>query len=512
MNRIATLRLNVAVGDQNTAFAIRQKLRAECLEKLLPILDSSVDKLNVGERWLHINTLEIKVTINNAQSLEEDFYQQCYHELNQLLSTLAKSGSLIYADEVSALSMEGNDLHDVGSKLSSESQSVLWSELDIVLCYLASGQAPWFIETSQFKQILVNEVRMKQNILLNMAIKSSQLSVWFRTVDLLLSFATESWVDELIEQLNSKESVLMPVYRHMLYSWIARHDMHTKHQVENILTLLAFVSSGDLYAVNSESKLIISELTIDTWRTLIDSIPDWSDDEQALLVRTLPNVLEPDKQTAVQANSGDISKTSKQLSQSTQQEITFKKQIQEQNHLRVANHQEQEPVQEGSVKMQHAGLVILAPFLKQFLLSCEIEINQQGIRYAHLAKAAALLYALVRGHDECREYDLGLIKILLGVDLASPIMLTQGELCKADFVEIDNLIKTAIVHWSAVGKLSIDGFRQSFLERSAILTEVPNSWNLSFERAGYDVLIDQLPWALERVRLPWMKKTININW
>lgn len=513
MNRICTLRLDVGVDDPATAFDLRQKLRFEWLEKLEPILDASLNKLSTGDRWLHINTLEIKVKLNNAQMLSDEFYHQCHQQLNQLISSLHGSDFHDYPEGKLPLERGGLHVvdHDSGTHPAADPQPLLWDELEIILTYLTSGQLPWFIEASEFKQFLSKEVRIHRSALITRVVNTRPLAVWFRAIDLLLNFADPDWGDELIEQLNTDVSDLTPVFRRMLRTWIDHDEIHSRRKIENILTILAFSRAYYSYEVDSDSQADMPELTASSWQALIESVPDWSHAEQELLVSAVPGVLRSGKPTTLQAS--DISSVINQATTDSMQPIMRKTlsdvEKGETGDIGLPTGHKERDI---SVQVDYAGLVILAPFLGRFLSACDVETDSQRINYDHLPKAAALLYALVRGNDECREYDLGFIKIMLGIDFNSPVLLVPGELSKGDFEEIENLIIAVIGHWTAVGNLSVNGFRGAFLERTAMLTEESNGWNLTFDRAGHDVLIDRLPWVLQMVHLPWMQKPIHVNW
>ena len=62
-----------------------------------------------------------------------------------------------------------------------------------------------------------------------------------------------------------------------------------------------------------------------------------------------------------------------------------------------------------------------------------------------------------------------------------------------------------IEQWRILKKTSVDGFRESFLQREGRLSLQENGWSLKVARASYDVLLDQLPWGISVVLLPWMK-------
>lgn len=56
------------------------------------------------------------------------------------------------------------------------------------------------------------------------------------------------------------------------------------------------------------------------------------------------------------------------------------------------------------------------------------------------------------------------------------------------------------------------GFQRSFIERPGKLEQREDKWVLYVENRGYDILLDSLPWSYRTIRLPWLKKKINVVW
>jgi len=163
--------------------------------------------------------------------------------------------------------------------------------------------------------------------------------------------------------------------------------------------------------------------------------------------------------------------------------------------------------------VHQAGLVLLHPFILRFFESTGIiEKGDIQLSLFSLARAAALLHFLATGREEVYEYEIGFIKILLGMHPESPLPVCEGLVKSCDKEEAESLLQSVITHWSALKNTSVRGLRSSFLQRQALLREDENGWKLRVERAPFDVLLDQLPWSISIVKLPWMKKTLYIEW
>jgi hypothetical protein len=85
-------------------------------------------------------------------------------------------------------------------------------------------------------------------------------------------------------------------------------------------------------------------------------------------------------------------------------------------------------------------------------------------------------------------------------------------LTKIEKIEAEDLITSAINHWKALKSTSIKGFQISFLQRKGILTEKEDLWTLQVEKKSHDLLLDSLPWSFSLIKLPWMKKMIQVEW
>ena len=60
---------------------------------------------------------------------------------------------------------------------------------------------------------------------------------------------------------------------------------------------------------------------------------------------------------------------------------------------------------------------------------------------------------------------------------------------------------------------SIEALQQTFLQREAKLTRLPNhEYELWFEEKGVDILLDQLPWGLGTIQTPWMENYLICHW
>jgi hypothetical protein len=85
-------------------------------------------------------------------------------------------------------------------------------------------------------------------------------------------------------------------------------------------------------------------------------------------------------------------------------------------------------------------------------------------------------------------------------------------LTKEQIAEADVMLLSVIEHWSVLKNTSVQGLRESFLQRNGKLTLVNNEWLLQVEQKSYDMLLQHLPWSISMIKLPWMKNLLKTEW
>lgn len=165
-------------------------------------------------------------------------------------------------------------------------------------------------------------------------------------------------------------------------------------------------------------------------------------------------------------------------------------------------------IREG-IYLVNAGLIILHPFMPQLFAALGIS-NDTELLQPH--RALCLLHFLATGQTTAPEYELILPKILCNVPLEmtveSDIALTENER-----EEATALLQAVIRHWEVLRNTSPDGLRGTFLLRHGkVSLRDDGDWLLQVEAQSFDILLDQLPWSISMVKLPWMEKILWVEW
>ena len=76
----------------------------------------------------------------------------------------------------------------------------------------------------------------------------------------------------------------------------------------------------------------------------------------------------------------------------------------------------------------------------------------------------------------------------------------------------DNMVRGVKANWREMDGTSVEGFRQSFVLRDGMLEEEEHHWALTVADKPYDMLLDTVPWGFRQIRLPWLKKYVQVAW
>lgn len=163
------------------------------------------------------------------------------------------------------------------------------------------------------------------------------------------------------------------------------------------------------------------------------------------------------------------------------------------------------------VRVFDAGLVLVWPFLAGYLERLELTSEGRFVSPAAQQRAVGLLHALANPQPRPREEQVTLGKVLCGWPLEE-VFEWDEPLTERESAESDTFLETVLRQAPMLGRLSVEGFRSSFLIREAQLSARDGSWFLRVERRDYDIILDRLPWPWRWVRLRWMQSPLQIEW
>ncbi len=104
---------------------------------------------------------------------------------------------------------------------------------------------------------------------------------------------------------------------------------------------------------------------------------------------------------------------------------------------------------------------------------------------------------------------MALNKLLVGLlleDYLSPI----AELTNEEKELSISLLNGLMANWDKVKNSSIEGIRETFLQREGMLSIKKDKYVLKIEKKGVDILLSSLPWSISLIKLPWMQKPMYV--
>lgn len=160
----------------------------------------------------------------------------------------------------------------------------------------------------------------------------------------------------------------------------------------------------------------------------------------------------------------------------------------------------------------NAGLVLAGPYLPRLFAMTGLLEDGRFRDEAAAERGVHLLHYLVTASTHPPEPRLVLDKILCGLEPDAPVR-RELDLTEREKSTADGLIEAMIAHWTAIGRTSVQGFRESFLQREGRLQLTPAGfWQLVVQQRSFDMLLDRLPWGFKTLRHSWMNKAVHVEW
>ncbi|MRW89710.1 hypothetical protein GJ699_06920 [Duganella sp. FT80W] len=171
----------------------------------------------------------------------------------------------------------------------------------------------------------------------------------------------------------------------------------------------------------------------------------------------------------------------------------------------------QDDVYAGESSVLNAGMVIIATYMQRLFSILELTESGRFKSEQEAQRAVHLLQYAVTGQTSTPEYQLVLNKLFCGIHGGEPIA-AGIDITDKEKDTIEQMLKGVIAHWSALGKTSVGGLRQTFLRREGQLYFDNDAWHLKIPQATFDMLLDRLPWSFSMIKFPWMPHPLNVTW
>jgi len=160
--------------------------------------------------------------------------------------------------------------------------------------------------------------------------------------------------------------------------------------------------------------------------------------------------------------------------------------------------------------IDNAGLVLTNPYLPFLFERAGLMTNNNFVSPAAQEEAAHLIQFMATGSTNSAD-NLALNKILVGLHPTAAIA-EQAAVPEAQQQLGTSALQSLIAHWEIIKNTSVQGLRESFLQREGYLVEANEYWDLVVAQKSLDVLVDRIPFQIKTIRYPWMSKSVRVRW
>ncbi len=347
--------------------------------------------------------------------------------------------------------------------------------------------------------------------------------------ELCLLPRTESAVIRAIEVLSNQQS---PRLRQMLQQALLNPELIQwlveklpEHILVKLLSLMAVVNSGALLQCaelinNAAARHIpMQQLTMIKWRFIYSYLSDTGYRfnpgyfirayVKNLKKETSSNDFELQLTQALLQNRMPVTQPMTRL---INESLNIKDNARvSETTLEISEKQSDEPAIVEDIYITNAGLVLVAPYLPRLFEQLGLTEKSAFTNRDAAERAVHMLQFLVNEQSTSPEFEVVLNKLLCGVKAGKPIC--RGiELSEQEKQQLESLLQAITQHWKALSNTSINGLRESFLQRGGRLKLKDDAWHLSVEPRTFDMLLDQVPWSYSTIKFAWMERVIFVEW
>jgi hypothetical protein len=164
------------------------------------------------------------------------------------------------------------------------------------------------------------------------------------------------------------------------------------------------------------------------------------------------------------------------------------------------------------INIDNAGLILFHPYL-QYVFKELSWVNESFVFTNERCRQKAILFLqfLINGKSRQAEHLLVLNKIICGWPIAMPLK-TRINFSATEKQAAQDLAGALIEHWSALKNTSYAGLIKSFVSRKGILQKNKNDYLLQVEKSAIDILLEDLPFGIQTIKLPWNEYIIHVEW
>ena len=461
--------INLSLDKRLDAFHIQQLVSNNYWKKIVPLLQQAFDNASNEDETISLDTLEIDLGIINEKEIEKGNWEK------EILKKISEQ----------LLSVK----HGLSSKEEITKKPILLSISEQWIFYMKHGYLPWNvsqINPSWYDKVLeafAGNAAAIDNL-------RNLINNYPNSVKRIIFQNSDNFLQALVETLTAENQDALPEFINEITAGIffSRKKNILKKEVKQKLweQVLLIAATGEKNV--NPSKIVIQLLSKNFSGNQLDTkkITDF----------LLKNQIDINSLKQMKKEKED------EESNSATEEISVKDLI-EKNYEAAVN--------EEGIYVLNAGIVLLHPFLTRFFRNLQMMNGESFTNVFSHQKALYLLHYLSTGNVNPEEHELVVAKVLCSFPLDEPVNNTI-EISIEERQEADSLLISAVGQWEVLKSTSPDGLREGFLQRNGKLFTEKGQLHLQVESNSIDVLLDQLPWSLNMIKLPWMNDILRVEW
>lgn len=487
--------LEVEMENPGDAFQFRNRLGEVYHEMILPQLTILFDELGNGHKTYRIETINIDAGTIAKPNWEQELTDKIIAEARQAIQLRepvwkapvtnpqprSKAQSLIKNNEAEVIN-ESREQEVLG-----QTEKIASYEFyELFETYLARGRLAWYATADQnLLQAFAALILPEKSLVLRLGgyLQTANDTVLLRLIYLL----PNNSLNQLIQMLLHEKHAGLTKHFLQLVELVERILLHQSLKelyVKKGVYLPAFRS---LYYVSTDQFIsFLARQIVQYFKTNLPAI--------------LPEILQSLSPYDNPLQNAMINTIQSGISEKLEDRIV----LPEVNEVEAVD----------GLFISNAGLVMLHPFLPQLFKELHLIEQNDFIDELCRMKAVLLTSYLATAEPVANDYDLMIEKVLCGLNPSAPII-CNIELLEQERKEADDLLAQIIQLWKHNGVQvngTVEGFRQSFLQRQGKLTQKQKDWRLQVQQLPYDMVLSSLPWSISMVKTPWMQGMIWIEW
>lgn len=490
----------VNIPDINNAFNYQNTLSNLFANGLSSAIEHVLDEAYEPNTIIRIAKLDLDLGNISAENFETDFKEKLLNELTHSIHTINKQGANV--------------------TVAKQSESLR----EAFIYFIRKGVLPWFTEVkniADFEAEIFNKWSANDWIYVTGWLRKNILNSSYIIERLVLQFSNVFLIRLFIadKKLNEEEGRLF--FNDISY---VHGKLSTAQEKEHLIYLFKTFfnqpeSSVNVLAAEVLLQIIIKENKANSLKTLLnDSVKKFKSSAVAAVVKNIRflyennislNNITPADLLFENINEAVLLEKMNRLSPA-KNKITTDEIIKIDKKL-AAQKSKLQNDNKDVLFCDNCGIVLLHPFFKPYFEDLKLAGNKTFISEAAQKRAVLLLHYLSTGLTEAAEFNLVLQKVLCGY-ISEESLPATIELSQQEIDESTKLLQSVINYWPPLKKTSIEGLRNTFLQRKGKLIQTENGWQLTVEQKTVDILIDKLPWGFSTIKLPWMHALLNVDW